>query len=65
VKINPDIELKRSQEKYAPRQGQLRFVEREVVIEDVTKKVRILQQWQWSNVDHCFDWYDIPLEMES
>ena len=45
-----------------PAQHQLRFVERGVPTEDpaVLKRVRILQQYQWSQELGTFGWYDIP-----
>ena len=56
-----------------PSTGMLRFVERGVPTENaqqsfprdenVLKRVRILQQYQWST-EAGFDWYDIPLVTE-
>ena len=39
-----------------PDKGMLRFVERD--------GKRILQQFQWSQKDHQFEWFDIPLVKE-
>jgi len=64
---NPD------RENYQPRTllgGELRFIEREIQIpthqDDIveTRKVRILQIYEYSMTDQKDGWYDVPLEEE-
>lgn len=56
-------EINMDQRYLIPTAGMLRFIERGVPTENehVLKKVRILQQYQWSQELSEFDWFDIPL----
>jgi hypothetical protein len=52
--------------KFAPSQGDLRFVLRDPDPEPGTdrlpvRQLRILQRWEWSYTDARFAWYDVPL----
>lgn len=62
--VNPDIEAERVRNKIifeddadrrVPTPGELRFIKRDI---------RALQQYQWSQEDGKWDWYDIPLVSE-
>lgn len=56
------VELELNQRFLIPTTGMLRFVEKEVIIEgtEVPKRVRILQQYQYSR-EAGAGWFDIPL----
>jgi hypothetical protein len=42
--------------KFAPSQGDLRFVNR---LDDKLGLLRILQRWEWSYTEAKFEWYDV------